>query len=59
MRFNECEILCFATKVLRINRIREQFSAFFFSIKLYNRLFQQAEPFFLLNNIEREAFSPH
>jgi len=45
MSFEECEIPCFADKIVRIKIIGEDFAAFFFLIKLYNRVFQQAGPF--------------
>ena len=35
----------FADKIVRIKIIEEDFAAFFFLVKLYNRVFQQAGPF--------------
>jgi len=42
MSFEECEIPSFADKIVRINIIGEDFAAFFFLVKLCNRVFQQA-----------------
>jgi hypothetical protein len=46
MSFEECKIPFFANKIVRIKIIEEDFAAFFFLVKLYNRVFQQAGWFF-------------
>ncbi len=43
MCFEEFRIPFFADKIVRIKIIGEDFAAFFFLVKLYNRVFQQAE----------------
>ena len=45
MSFEKYKILCSANKIMRIWIIREEFVTFFFFVKLYNRVFQQAGPF--------------
>jgi hypothetical protein len=45
MSFEECEIPFFANKIVRIKIIEEDFAAFFFLVKLSNRVFQQAGRF--------------